>query len=116
MSAKNKRNKKNNYIEEMKEWQEHKYDPGYFMGGKTPIFLTGPRKPNIIGISYIISGIVLIIFTMYIIITYYSDNDIASIILFFILCTGIGIIYILAGFRLMKKAKLNKKNKKNYSH
>jgi hypothetical protein len=55
--SKNKKGKRNNHIEEIKEWQEHQYEPGYFTGRKIPPFLKYPGKPMIIGLLYIMGGI-----------------------------------------------------------
>ncbi|HEX9059238.1 MAG TPA: hypothetical protein VF941_03575, partial [Clostridia bacterium] len=49
--------KKNNYIHE--EWQEHQYDPGYFVGGKIPHYLVSPGNRKLLGISLLIPAAML---------------------------------------------------------
>jgi hypothetical protein len=43
-------------FERIREWQDHRYDPGYFTGGRISPFLTGPR-PNRYGWVLIITGL-----------------------------------------------------------
>lgn len=49
-------------IEEMKEWQEHQYDSGYWLGGKIPPYEF--RKSKKLGVLYIIVGIVGLILNL----------------------------------------------------
>ena len=45
----------NDPIRRLMEWQDHRYDPGYFLGGRIHPILLAPR-PNKFGYLLIISG------------------------------------------------------------
>ena len=36
-------------IDELTEWQDNQYNPGYYIGGITPNNLLSPRKPAVVG-------------------------------------------------------------------
>ena len=46
---------------DLKEWQDHRYDPGYFTGGKIHPLLTA-RRPNKYGYVLILTALGLLVF------------------------------------------------------
>ncbi|MCX6733676.1 MAG: hypothetical protein NTX63_02585 [Candidatus Peregrinibacteria bacterium] len=61
---KNKSPKKD-YIDEYKDWQDNQYNPGHFTGGRTPIWLSQPGKPKLLGTVFVILGLCYGIWTTY---------------------------------------------------
>ena len=49
---------------DLKEWQDHRYDPGYFTGGKIHPLLKG-RRPNKYGYVLIVSALGLLVFAFF---------------------------------------------------
>ena len=67
----NKRDKREDPIEKLKEWQDNQYNPGYYTGGKIPPYVGIPSKTSlfgklykigarIVGVIYILMGATLI--------------------------------------------------------
>ncbi|MEQ8201417.1 MAG: hypothetical protein ABRQ24_08375 [Syntrophomonadaceae bacterium] len=42
------------YLNDLEEWQDHQYDPGYWTGGNIPPYLKYPRRP--LGIILVVMG------------------------------------------------------------
>lgn len=107
-----KKQKKNNYIDGLKEWQEHQYTPGYYLGGKIPHYFFN-RKPNILGLSFLLLGVIeFIVFAFSFVQIFYGyyDSLIGSII--FLLFS---VIQILVGIKLLQKPRKRGKNSSNNS-
>lgn len=43
-------------IDEIKEWQDHQYDPGYSLGGNIPPYLL--RKNKKLGLIFLVTGFI----------------------------------------------------------
>ncbi len=53
---KRRRRKDNDPFHDIREWQDHMYDPGYFTGGRIDPLLEG-RRPNAYGWVLIATGL-----------------------------------------------------------
>lgn len=51
-----KRFKRSSYIDEIKEWQEHQYDPGYYIGGHILPFLKKPGSHKLFALALFITA------------------------------------------------------------
>jgi hypothetical protein len=90
-------NFRKNHIEEIKEWQEHQYDPGYYTGGRIPPI----GRPAILGWFWVISSLVFFIILSFIyIVNIKEDYAIILIVLLFI-----NLFQFYLGMRLIKKGK-----------
>lgn len=56
---------KNDPFRDLKEWQDHRYDPGYFVGGKIDPLLKA-RRPNKYGYLLIFSGLCSLVFALFV--------------------------------------------------
>jgi hypothetical protein len=88
---------------DIREWQDHRYDPGYFLGGHIhPVLKTG-RRPNPYGYVLIGSGLLSIFF---------FGGALRTGELWQVLVMGSGgFISVAAGFALLRKRKKNAANK-----
>jgi hypothetical protein len=81
---------------EIREWQDHRYDPGYFLGGRVHPILKGSR-PNPYGFVLIVSGLVSVFF---------FGGAVRSGGTWLLLSTGLsGFVAIAAGFALLQRGK-----------
>ena len=48
---------KEGYIEDIEEWQEHQYDPGYYTGGNIPPMIKNPGNSLLLGCTFLITAI-----------------------------------------------------------
>jgi hypothetical protein len=81
---------------DIREWQDHRYDPGYFLGGRIHPILKGSR-PNRYGYVLIVSGLISI---------FLLGAAVRAGQLWMILSTGVGgFVSIVAGLRLLRKGK-----------
>lgn len=104
MSKKNKHKNNKSYIDEMKEWQEHQYDPGYYTNGRIPPYMKYPGKPRLYGWLLILSGILSIIILTVICSISFDKKQIVPIIGFILLFGLIAAIQIVGGIRLLMKS------------
>ncbi|HWQ80579.1 MAG TPA: hypothetical protein VN381_17260 [Anaerovoracaceae bacterium] len=51
----------NHYIEDLEEWQENQYNPGYYLGGKIPGNLLYSGRPRMIGALLVGIGVMTLI-------------------------------------------------------
>lgn len=87
------------YLNDLEEWQENQYNPGYWTDGKIPPLLKYPQKP--LGILFIISGILaLLVVTMAVIKDLRLDNLVGNIAVL-----GAGLIFLAAGIRIIRTKK-----------
>ncbi len=78
---------------DLREWQDHRYDPGYFLGGRIHPILKG-RRPNPYGYVLLIGGLVSV---------FLLGGAVRSGQTWMILSTGVGsIISIAAGVALIR--------------
>jgi hypothetical protein len=82
-------------VERLMEWQEHRYDPGYYTGGKIHPLLRA-RRPNKSGYVLIVCGL---LYTIPMILTLRSDPMPWYPILVW---APILVLIVLAGFRLIR--------------
>ncbi len=47
-------------IDELTEWQDNQYNPGFYMDGRVPNNLLSPAKPGVVRVTVIIIGILLL--------------------------------------------------------
>lgn len=87
---KQKKLKKDAYINDLNEWQEHQYSPGYFLGGKIPPYLKYSRN-NRFAAGYILLVIGLVPLLITVIITVFKGSfqwsNLYTIIFSFFICT-----------------------------
>lgn len=116
-TKKKKDNTESDYISEYVEWQEHINVSGYYTGSKIPPYINRPGKPKMAGLIYIISGLVFLIVSIYLLISSileFSQPNLGEKVfgcIIFILMLLFSIILILAGVRLIMNASKFKKNK-----
>ncbi|QUI20888.1 hypothetical protein HZI73_00550 [Vallitalea pronyensis] len=92
----------NDHIEDVKEWMEHQYDLGHYMGGN---ILPAYRKPTKkLGIFLLISGLsVSTIYSIIFIKALSEINERVGFIVFSILAYGVCILQIIGGIRILSK-------------
>jgi hypothetical protein len=90
-------------------WQDHRYDFGYFMGGRIHPVLLAPR-PNKLGYLLIISGLANLLPALAASASMLSllqdiewPEDSAVIFLIFLMVTGYGAVQLVAGFKLLQR-------------
>lgn len=70
----------NHYIEDLEEWQDNQYNPGYYLGGKIPGNLLYSGRPKMIGIMLIGIGLsTLIPLVLGIISIFHSEESLLPI-------------------------------------
>jgi hypothetical protein len=42
------------YIADFKEWQDHQYTPGYFTGGRIPVWIKHPPRPRLLLVVFLL--------------------------------------------------------------
>lgn len=100
-------NKDNHYIEELEEWKENQYNPGHYLGGKTPGNLLYSGRPKMIGALLIGIGLMTLIpFALGIISSFRSaaPRMIIDYVLLFVqilVFGGFGVILIVNGIKKM---------------
>ena len=88
--------KRPDHIDKQQEWQDHQFEPGYFTGGKIPVWLHEPGKPKRLGAILLIAGFFYLSVTIYYIFTLVQNINTESVIS--IIFSGIiSITLILAG-------------------
>lgn len=80
------------YLNDLEEWQEHQYNPGYWTGGNIPPYLKYPKKP--LGIIFIIAGVLNVVLPLVTELSLQSVVDNIYIIV-------IGLILLAAGIRII---------------
>lgn len=50
------------YIKELKEWQDHQYDPGYYLGGKISPYIKSPGNKKLLGLAFLIPVFMAMVF------------------------------------------------------
>ncbi|MDF2519697.1 MAG: hypothetical protein K0R84_325 [Clostridia bacterium] len=102
-SQKDDKSKKDDYIEKIQEWQEHQYDPGYYIGGNIPPVITHTGRPKLLGWFWVISAIVSAIIVGVMLKAVYEAEEIVSILIIAVPLYVLIIFYFIAGIRLIKK-------------
>jgi hypothetical protein len=80
---------------DLREWQDHRYDPGYFLGGRIHPILKGSR-PNRYGWVLLIGGLFGFVFISSL---PYGENAWWQ----YAVAAAYGLVYILAGVKLLKR-------------
>jgi len=85
-----------NYLNDLEEWQENQYNPGYWTGGNIPPHLKYPKKP--LGILFIIMGVFSILLVTVAVIQDLSlDNVFGNILGLFM-----ALLFLIAGIRIIR--------------
>ena len=93
---KEERKHPSDYLNDLEEWQEHQYDPGYWTGGNIPPHLKYPKKP--LGIFFIIIGVfTLLVLAMVSIKDFSLENVFGNIVGLFA-----AILFLAAGIRIIR--------------
>jgi|GEM_PF-3336495 len=79
-----------------------------------PLFLKYPGIYLIFGLLYIVGGIIFGLLLVYPAVTNFDKDNIAGMILAFIMFGGFGLVYFLVGIRLIRKAMVNRKKETGY--
>ena len=81
---------------DIREWQDHRYDPGYFTGGRIHPILKG-RRPNRYGWLLLASGLVGFAFI-------FARSDGGDFAWWqYVLGAAYGLLYVVAGFKLLRR-------------
>ena len=99
------RSTNDNPIERLYEWQEDRYDPGYFIGGNIHPLISGPR-PNKYGYLLIASGLMTVI----IMVLALKAGQLPLYEVFVL--TPLIVLVFVAGFKLIRKQNRNRVKKK----
>jgi hypothetical protein len=105
----NEKNKEKDYIDQHGEWQTHQYDPGYFTGGRVPVWLKYPGNPKRIGIVFLIVGIFYFLFSVSAIILVFTEDSFILEAGKAIIVLTFSILLILAGIKYLRKSKKSQK-------
>lgn len=60
-------------IDDLTEWQDNQYNPGYYMGGIVPKNLLSPGKPRFLGVGLILISVFFLLPCCFIIAQYVSE-------------------------------------------
>lgn len=116
MNKRKSNNKNENYIDELNEWQEHQYDPGYYTSGKIHPLLRKPGKPKVYGVFMIAISLLFSIPLIIIVVKSLSNKDtfkpenIFFFSIFVILFAGVLVLQVIAGLRSIREST----EKRNY--
>ena len=104
-----KRKKEKDAIDRITEWQQNQYDPGHYLGGNLPPILKNPAKPKWIGISTIITGIIILIVIIFNDVYAQNNNAVSNII-------GLTIVafFFWIGYGFIKKERVKTKLQVNH--
>ena len=86
-------------IARLMEWQDHRYDPGYFVGARIHPVLSGRRR-NRFGYLLIISGSVCLLITLPAIEVVFST---LGGMLVFLVLFGLSVLQLVAGIKLLRR-------------
>jgi len=104
---KKKYNQNNDYLKDLDEWSENRYNPGYYIGtGRIPPFLKYARKP--IGILLLLSGCFVLIGCE---VAIYSSGFSALLLVDFFY----GTLLLVAGVLVLTRRKNEDRNQKAHS-
>ena len=91
------------------EWQDHRYDPGSFLGGRIHPILLAPR-PNkfgyllvILGSAYFLQPILLVSADPPPILDWKFSGDTLVALILLLMLEGFGAVQLAAGFKLLQK-------------
>ncbi len=118
----NKRKKCENPIEELKEWQDNQYNPGYYTGGNIPPYVGIPSKTSlfgklykigarIVGVMYILIGVALICIASTAVILVWGSNGSSlmesriGVLVAGVISCSLGILSILLGLKYTRTVK-----------
>jgi len=104
MSKHKPKSSKTNYIEELKEWQEHQYDPGYYRGGRIHPFHKIPGNPRLYGIFMTFIGLMFLVVLIAAVSNAISNKDALRPqgIFYIVLNAGLVVVLFAAGIRRLK--------------
>jgi len=64
------------YLKDLKEWQDHQYDPGYYLGGRIPHYIKSPGNRKFLGVALLIPVIMTV--TLFIVMFLKGNISVAS--------------------------------------
>lgn len=99
------------YLNELKEWQEHQYDPGYYTGGRIPPMFTNSGKPDWLGWTFVFISVTCSIL-MVLIVNGFEKKQLFEMIPVFGIIFGAALLQFIAGVRLINKGRRKKFNLK----
>ncbi len=105
---KRKRSKNSEYIDELTEWQENQYNPGYYTDGKIPTYMKRPGRSRKLGWLYIFSGIITCSSMLLMILISFDIEQILMISIFILLVGALAVIQVVAGIRILSETKKKK--------
>ncbi len=100
-----KQPRKKDYIDKHQEWQENQFNPGYFTGGKIPVWLHQPGNRRNLGLSFLLLGTIYGIMAINNIIMLWKIKPQLENIILTIFTSIITFIFIWAGVFLIIKSK-----------
>ncbi len=86
------------YINDLEEWMEHQYDPGYWTGGKIPPHIKYMKKPP--RLILVLLGVIIMFFSIYrLFININSDIPacLVNLVMFFL-----GSIIAISNFKMLR--------------
>ena len=90
--------KQKDYIDEYDEWQRHQFEPGYFTGGRVPVWIKYPGNRKRLGAIFLIMGLIYGGWAVYNVMVL---NEVMSVVF-----VGLAaIVFMLAGVKLVRKVK-----------
>jgi hypothetical protein len=97
--------KDNDPLEEIKEWQNHRYDPGHYTGGNIhPILKAG--RPNKYGYILLIGGVAGVVLSIF-----SGSEDPVLYWYYLIIQIGLSSLLIAAGLKLVISRRRDRKGK-----
>ena len=111
---------KDNYINDIVEFQKHQFDPGYYVGtGRVPPNVSAPGNAMPLAVVYFLSGLLILAFGLFL---FFSDVAVTSAgfiesplrnkILVLTFFAVLSLLCFILGFVYLKKAKKFYKQKK----
>jgi len=91
----------NNYLDDLKEYQDKQYLPGYYVGGKLPLALKYPTRR--LGWVFLVFGLFMAVVLLIAMITGGSSDSWLSTAENIGLPTVFLVLYVLIGLRLITK-------------
>jgi len=96
-------------IDELTEWQENQYNPGYYMDGRVPANLLPSRKPKVLGWGIIVVALSMTVPIFWIALGFINDGmahhfiDWALFLVRMGLLTGFAALLLIGGIQKIRK-------------
>jgi len=99
-----KQSNKKDYIDEHEEWQRHQFNPGYFTGGRIPIWIKKPGNRKRLGKIFLILGLFYSGWTVFNIIQLGKLEQATAQVVSTIFFSFTTIVLLWAGIKLIRKS------------